>query len=143
MSQSTLTIYPYKLGECWVFDDPRTGLKEEAFVCGATEMISRLVATKRIPRAEQGFTLTFASESFAGHDVALVLLRPDEYEGNWYHGHVGGLHMECWLCPALYCYFSDAPEKLFVRAESLPIGVNPIWKPPDDREPRRFVTAPK
>ncbi len=53
MSPDMLTIYPYKLRETWVFDDPRTGLKEEAFVCGATEMISRLVSTKRIPRAEQ------------------------------------------------------------------------------------------
>jgi len=40
-----LTIYPYLLGQTWVFDDPRTGLKEEAFVLGMTEMISRLVKT--------------------------------------------------------------------------------------------------
>jgi len=53
MSPDTPTIYPYKLHETWVFDDPRTGLKEEAFVCGATEMISRLVSTKRIPRRKR------------------------------------------------------------------------------------------
>ncbi len=28
----SITIYPYRLGNCWVFDDARTGLKEEAFV---------------------------------------------------------------------------------------------------------------
>lgn len=28
---TTMTIYPYLLGDaCWVFDDARTGLKEEA-----------------------------------------------------------------------------------------------------------------
>ena len=48
-----LTIYPYLLGQTWVFDDPRTGLKEEAFVLGMAEMISRLVKAKAIPHAGQ------------------------------------------------------------------------------------------
>ncbi len=39
----TLTLYPYLKDSCWVFDDARTGLKEEAFVLGATEMITRVV----------------------------------------------------------------------------------------------------
>jgi hypothetical protein len=143
MSSETLVIYPYLLnGTCWVFDDARTGLKEEAFVMGASEMISRLVATKRIPRAEKGFAMTFSDKPFGGHDVVLSLLRPDEHEGNWYHGYVTGLRMECWLCPALFCYFESAPEKIYVRADPLPVGVNPIWEPPDDAEPRRFVEAP-
>jgi hypothetical protein len=138
-----MTLHPYKLRDTWVFDDPRTGLKEEAFVCGATEMIDRLVSTKRIPRAEQGFAMTFADQPLEGHDVVLSLLRPDEHSGNWYHGYVVGLRMECWLCPALFCYFHAAPEKIYVRADPLPAGVNPIWEPPHDREPRRFVAAPE
>jgi hypothetical protein len=60
---------------------------------------------QRIPRASEG-RASFADEPFAGHDMVLTLLRPDEYEGNWYHGYVAGLHMECWLCPALFCYAS-------------------------------------
>ncbi|MEI8227932.1 MAG: DUF6717 family protein [Planctomycetota bacterium] len=142
MRSDRLTILPYKLRETWVFDDPRMGLKEEAFVCGATEMINRLVSTQRIPSAEEGFVMTFADQPFEGHHVVLTLLRPDEYEGNWYHGLVAGLRMECWLCPALFCYFPSAPEKIYVRADPLPAGVNPIWEPPDDAEPRRFVAAP-
>jgi hypothetical protein len=39
------TLYPYKLRDTWVFDDARAGLKEEAFVCGATEMIRQMVST--------------------------------------------------------------------------------------------------
>ncbi len=105
-------------------------------------MISRLVATKRPPRAERGFALMFSDEPFVGHDVVLALLRHDAYQGNWYHGHVAGLRMECWLCPALFCYFAAAPEKIYVRADPLPAGFNPIWDPPDGREPRRFITAP-
>jgi hypothetical protein len=143
MPPDTLTIYPYRLRETWVFDDPHTRLKEEAFVSGASEMISRLVSTKRIPRAEKGFAMTFSDKPFEGHDAVLSLLRPDEYEGNWYHGYVTGLRMECWLCPALLCYFPSAPEKIYVRADPLPSGVNPIWEPPEDAEPRRFVEAPK
>jgi hypothetical protein len=50
---SVLTFYPYLLDGTWVFDDPRTGLKEEAFVCGMTEMISRLVEAKGITNAPQ------------------------------------------------------------------------------------------
>ncbi len=30
-----LTIFPYRLSDTWVFDDLRTGLKEEAFVAGS------------------------------------------------------------------------------------------------------------
>lgn len=144
MTSEPHVIYPYLLRDTWVFDDPRVGLKEEAFVCGATEMMSRLVSTKGIPRAEQGFSLSFSDRPVVdGHDAVLSLLRPDEYEGNWYNGDVVGLRMECWLCPALFCYFDSAPEKIYVRADPLPVGVNPIWEPPDDTEPRRFVEPPR
>lgn len=143
MSTTHLTIYPYKLHGCWVFDDPRTGLKEEAFVCGATEMISRLVETRQIPQAERGFALSFAGAPFPGHDVELSLLRPNEYGGNWYHGEVAGLRMECWLCPALFCYFPHAPGRIYVRAEPLPAGVSPIWRPPAGVQTRQFIEAPR
>lgn len=50
-----LSLYPYLLnGTCWVFDDERTGLKEEAFVMGMTEMISRVVEAKGLHDAEGG-----------------------------------------------------------------------------------------
>ena len=62
-----LTLYPYLLNDsCWVFDDVRTGLKEEAFVLGMTEMISRVVEAKGILDATKGFVLTFADEPFGG-----------------------------------------------------------------------------
>lgn len=38
-----LTISPYRRSGVWVFDDSRTGLKEEAFVSGADTMIDRPV----------------------------------------------------------------------------------------------------
>src|SRR5271154_4344962 len=75
---SKITIYPYRLGNCWVFDDARTGLKEEAFVLGSSEMMTRLVEAKGISQAEKGFALTFSDEPFEGHDAELTWLRSDD-----------------------------------------------------------------
>jgi hypothetical protein len=152
----TLTIYPYLIGNTWVFDDPRTGLKEEAFVLGMSEMISRLVDAKSIPQAARGISLSFASESFDGADAELAWLRSGDPQvvpgkdgsaaqvcGNWYRGNVVGLEMEGWLCPALGLYFKVAPARIFVQAKPLPLGVNPIWAIDKDAPAaRRFVSAP-
>ena len=134
-----MTIYPYLQDGLWVFDDRETGLKAEPFVEGATEMISTVVAAKRIHKADRGFTLTFAGEPFDGYDVELKWLRADEVEGNWYEGTVAGEAMQCWLCPALFCYFDTAPERIYVGAEPLPAGIDPIWHPEQGEESRRFV----
>ncbi len=150
-----LTVYPYLLHQTWVFDDARTGLKEEAFVLGMTEMISRLVEAKAIPHAQQGFTLRFSDDSFDGADVQLTWLHSDDSQvvpgqdgsasqlfGNWYGGTVAGEAMEGWLCPALGLYFKTAPAHLFVQAEPLPAGVDPVWHVRgDDARAVRFVSA--
>ena len=138
----TLTLFPYLLGETWVFDDERTGLKQEAFVLGATDMIFTLVEAKKIPKAKDGFALTFAGQPFEGYDVRLVWQRADESSGNWYSGEVAGQKMDCWLCPALLCYFTEPPREIFVAASTLPADVDPIWTPPPGAKPRRFVSAP-
>jgi hypothetical protein len=149
-----LTIYPYRLGHCWVFDDERTGLKEEAFVLGASEMISRVVEAKNIARADRGFLLTFDNEPFE-HDVELTWLPASEAAraigsptdlvpdfGNWYGGPVAGEQMIGWLCPALFLYFNSAPPKIYAKAEPLPAGIDPLWHiAPGDPRARRFVSA--
>jgi len=62
--------------------------------------------------------------------------------GNWYRGLLRGILLEGWLCPALLLYFPVAPKKLFVRAEPLPSGVDPIWHiDSDDPSQRRFMSA--
>ena len=151
-----LTLYPYLLGNTWVFDDPRTGLKEEAFVLGMTEMCSRLVEVKGIPQAAKGFTLQFGSEPFEGADAELTWLRSGDSEvlpgkdgsasqlfGNWYKGNVFGKEMESWLCPALGLYFKAAPARIFVKADPLPEGVEPVWNIDKDAPVAvRFVSAP-
>lgn len=153
---STLAIYPYLIGQTWVFDDARTCRKEEAFVLGMSEMITRLVAEKGIPDAAHGFTLYFSDEPFDDFDVQLTWLRSDDSQvvpgehgsasqmwGNWYRGVVAGQQMEGWLCPALGLYFQVAPQQIYVRADPLPAGIDPIWHiDRGDALARRFVSAP-
>ena len=152
---SVMTLYPYLYQDiCWVFDDHQTGLKEEAFVLGASEMISILLEAKGIANAERGFAMQFSDEPF-DHDVELKLLSPEQAAaatcqpisslpatGNWYSGVVAGERRVCWLCPALYEYFAEAPKRIFVKAEKLPAGVDPIWHiSSDDPQARRYMSA--
>ena len=51
--------------------------------------------------------------------------------------------MKCWLCPALELYFQTAPKRIYVKAEPLPAGIDPIWTPPPGVIARRFVEAPR
>jgi hypothetical protein len=140
------TIYPYLRGFMWVFDDQDTGLKSEPFVSGASEAISHLVEAKRIPNAAHGFSLSFSDQPFYGHDAELSWLSADDstdaMPGNWYRGVVSGQEMEAWLCPALLDYFPAAPEKLFLRADPLPEGVDPVWHiAADDPRQHRFMSG--
>ena len=139
----TKIIYPYLLGSTWFFDDERTGLKAEAFVMGMSEMIFRIIEANAIQDAEMGFKMTFSDEPFSGADAELHWLRADDpneaMPGNWYSGTIAGEVMAGWLCPALLLYFDGAPQGLFVRADPLPDGVDPIWHvSPDDPRQRRF-----
>ncbi len=152
---SVMTLYPYLYhGMCWVFDDPETGLKEEAFVLGASEMISKLIHAKGIPNAERGFAMTFSDQPF-DQDVELTWISPEQAAaaiqqpihslpatGNWYAGVVASERMVAWLCPALYEYFQAAPERIFVKAEKLPVGIDPIWQvSSNDPQAHRYMSA--
>jgi hypothetical protein len=152
---SVMILYPYLYNDiCWVFDDPQTGLKEEAFVLGASEMNSTLIDARGIPNAERGFTLSFSDQPF-DHDVELKWIPPKEAAratsqplnslpatGNWYTGNVAGQKMVAWLCPALYEYFAEVPKRIFVKAEKLPEGVDPIWHVSSvDPQARRYMSA--
>jgi hypothetical protein len=138
-----LTLYPYLLRDTWVFDDERTHLHQEAFVLGATEALSRLVEINEIPGASRGFSLTFSGDAFDGQNAELEWLRADPSgTGNWYATILAGERFELWLCPALLCYFDEAPQRIYLRVEPLPAGISPHWMPKPGDEARRFVEAP-
>jgi len=109
---SILLLSPYKDNGIWVFDDPRVGLVREPFVMGIDVMLDRI--TQSIPNAERGFNMLFSSSPFPGYVVHLDLLRT-EYDGNWYH--CPELGIEGWLCPALFKYFDQAPEHLYIQVK--------------------------
>jgi hypothetical protein len=125
---NVMTLYPYLLLNTWVFDDERTGLKEEAFVLGMTEMISAVIQHRSIPDATRGFDLLFSASEFDGYDVR-VTREYSEGGGNWYRGDVFGHEMRGWLCPALFRYFEEAPDHIYMKAEPLSEGVDPVWDP--------------
>jgi len=112
MANVLMVIEPYWYQDTWVFDDASLGLDKEPFVQGIPEMIDVLV--KDIPNARGGFVLLFSSQPFAGYQVELQLVR-EEYGGHWYK--VKDYGAEGWLCPALFKYFDDAPDSLYIKAE--------------------------
>lgn len=103
-------IHPYKHKGQWVFDDERVDLIKEPFISGADVIMDHF--TQNIPGAENGFTLLFSSAPFPGY-AAMFERRREEYEGNWYYSP--DLDMEGWLCPALFKYFDQAPNRLYVQ----------------------------
>ena len=111
MKNVLMVIFPYSYEGTWVFDDPSTDLVREPFVCGIPEMIELLVA--EIDNAEAGFKLLFAASPFPGYQFELTRLR-EEMGGYWYR--LAG-ERDGWLCPALFKYFDEAPNHLYVKAE--------------------------
>lgn len=135
-------LYPYKLSgsawvmndkdgkeiegyDIWVFDDKETGLKWEAFISGTDEAIDFLV--RDIPSAKNGFKMLFSDKPFKGHQLVGEWVKEGldysgNINGNWYRWHVPGHWspgISGWLCPALFLYFSKAPEKLYLKAEAI------------------------
>lgn len=115
MPNQIMVITPYWLPEAgtWVFDDPAIDLVREPFVEGVPEMIDDLVA--EIPDARNGFRLLFSPSPFPGYQEKLARRR-EEFGGWWYA--VDEPEIEGWLCPALFRYFEEAPEEIYVKAEA-------------------------
>jgi hypothetical protein len=115
MANQILAIAPYWLDsvETWVFDDDAVDLVQEPFVSGIPEMIDDLVAD--IPDARRGFRLLFSPVPFPGYQRKLTRVR-EEFGGWWYS--TDEPESEGWLCPALFRYFDEAPDDIYVKAEA-------------------------
>jgi hypothetical protein len=104
-------IHPYWDNGSLVFDDPDVGLRKEPFVAGADSVLEVLAA--QIPGCKERFTLLFSDNPFPGAQALIRRLRP-EYGGTWYAcDALAGA--EGWLCPALFKYFEEAPEHLYLQ----------------------------
>lgn len=117
MTNQILAIAPYWHDgvDTWVFDDARVGLEQEPFVSGIPEMLDALV--QGIPDARSGFRLLFSASPFPGYQRRLIRLH-EESGGYWYASE--DPQVSGWLCPALFRYFDEAPEDLYIKAEPKP-----------------------
>ena len=115
MPNQIMVIVPYWLEAAgtWVFDDPATDLKQEPFVEGIPGNDRR--PCRRHSKRSQRFRLLFSAASFPGYQRKLTRLR-QELGGWWYASDEP--EAEGWLCPALFRYFDEAPEEIYVKAEA-------------------------
>ena len=113
-ANSIMTLKPYWHNGTWVFDDERVDLYKEPFVAGIPEIINHM--TENIPDAKNGFRLLFSNEQFPGYQLKLTKTKEDG-GGNWYFCET--IKKEGWLCSALYKYYSQAPESIYVKAEEI------------------------
>ena len=111
-----MVIKPYRFAGMWVFDDEETGLVREPFVSGADDIIDVMVG--RIENASDGFALTFSHLPFPGHHLELV--RQHAEAGGWWY-HSPELEMEGCLCPALFLYYDEAPERLYAGFNAIDV----------------------
>lgn len=105
-------IHLEKKYNTWVFTDPRVGLVDEPFIMGMSEIIDTAVAKSGGTEDTVESTITFSSSPFP--ERTHVLEREFEEDGGWWYttGEDRG-----WLCPALFLYFEEAPEKIYVQVK--------------------------
>lgn len=110
MQNAVFSLRPYRWQNMWVFDDERVGLVKEPFVMGIPEIIDKAVAHLKNPEA--GFTLLFNNTGLPSADVVLKKANSDS-GGTWYQQEGTGL--KGWLCPALFQYYPQAPDTLYIK----------------------------
>lgn len=113
-SNAIMIIAPYRYHGTWVFDDDSVGLRQEPFVAGVPAMIDVLV--RDVPNAENGFRMLFSGSPFPGYQMKGTLV--DQTAGGATYA-IEEPPMEGWLCPAMFKYFAEAPQELYVKAEPI------------------------
>src|SRR5690606_40858794 len=106
---SLFIITPRKTGGIWTFTDEERGLINEPFVGDTNRIIDELV--RHIPSAEEGVVFLFSAHDFPGRQVVFERRSP-ENGGWWYFSP--NQEIKGWLCPALFKFFPEAPEYIFL-----------------------------
>jgi hypothetical protein len=106
------TIEPYRTEAGWAFDDESVGLIAEPFIGDINQVFDD--AALDLPGHPDRMRLRFAGHKFDGFQRVLDHVRADEVEGHWYRDRRTGI--EGWLCPAMFCYFHEAPKVIYVEA---------------------------
>ena len=123
-SNSILTLFPYYKNGIWMFDDERTGLREEPFVAGADLFIEFILSQLGLlPRARNIFAAIFSKLPFPGHHAQLTYTTHRDMGTIYstscedFKNHQGT--NELWLCPALNLYFKESPQHLFLQCKGI------------------------
>ena len=107
LNNAVIAISPYKIeGGIFAFDDPNTGLIREPFIGGANKYLHQWAGEN------ESCTIAFSYNPIPNYDVKLNLQDSDMQLGSNYVDEQGYL---VWLCPALFRYFTTAPDKLYVK----------------------------
>jgi hypothetical protein len=102
----------------WAFDDKKHGLVKELFLQDMTNIISDAIMTY-LQKDVNKFRILFSANEFPGAHSDLTF-KHEENDGAWYeYQKDDGEIVEGWLCPALYHYFDEAPEKIYFRVENI------------------------
>lgn len=107
-------LRPWCEGGVWMFDDKEIGVRREAFVGGASELITELVAVFGAKPDEDGkINLIFSPYPF-----------PESEELAHVENDMGGVvyqwkERKAWFCPCFFNYFDvDAvPNKLYAQVK--------------------------
>jgi hypothetical protein len=103
-------IHPYRWHNLWVFDDESRGLDKEPFVAGADKLLTLLT------EGADKCSLIFSLEEFPDGEHVLHKIGPGMGGGTDYMYHFKeGLKHRLWLCPALFKYFEDRPDKIYFK----------------------------
>ena len=114
------TIFPYKLGGQWMFDDEKLDIHREPFVGGADDLIETVTDLQALRSPENGFRMVFSAQKFKGFELELnKQVDEDGLMGNTYTITLEiddvPVEMDGWLCPVLEMYIDPAPAQLFVK----------------------------
>lgn len=101
------SVAVYQTGNGWAFDDPIMEVSREPFVKGMSEMLDVIIEQSGL---DKEIGLFFKDEPFNNYELELKLIR-EEAGGAWYECE--DLDMAGWLCPMLYAYFDQTPERLY------------------------------
>tara|TARA_R110002020_G_scaffold373875_1_gene585328 strand:+ start:2416 stop:2838 length:423 start_codon:yes stop_codon:yes gene_type:complete len=112
-NNAIMKINAYKHEGQWVFDDEDRGLVKEPFVAGADTLLD-IISGK-----DNAVSLIFSANDFP--KVTHVINRVGESAGSFGGGtdyvfESIGATLDVWLCPALFKFFKEAPETIYVYA---------------------------
>jgi hypothetical protein len=108
-----MKISAYKHDRQWVFDDKDRGLVKEPFVAGADTLLD-IISGK-----DNAVSLIFSANDFP--KVTHVINRVGKSAGSFGGGtdylfESIGSTLDVWLCPALFKFFEEAPETIYIYA---------------------------